>query len=57
MVYPSALLLDTLGCRICVWLDLLSPTIMSNSASPSSFMMLSLACGLLESCGLPSVVI
>jgi hypothetical protein len=56
MVYPSALFLDTLGCGICVSVDLLSHAIMNHSTSLSSFMMLIWLAVCCESCGLPSVV-
>jgi hypothetical protein len=46
--YRSILFLDTLGCGICVWVDLLSPIVMSYNTSLPSLMMLSLACGLLR---------
>jgi hypothetical protein len=48
MVYSSALFLETLGCEICVWVDLLSPAVMSYRTSLPTFMMLSLAYSLLR---------
>jgi hypothetical protein len=38
--YLSALYLDTLGFGICVWVDLLSPVVMSHRTSLPSFVML-----------------
>jgi hypothetical protein len=38
--YPSTLYLDTIGCEICVGVDLLSPTVMSHRTNLSSFVML-----------------
>jgi hypothetical protein len=46
VVYPSILYLDTFRIWVCVWEDLLNPAVMSYRTSLPSFMMLSLACGL-----------
>jgi hypothetical protein len=46
VVYPSSLYLDTSRIWVCVWVDLLSPVVMSCDTCLPSFMMLSLACGL-----------
>jgi hypothetical protein len=56
VVFPSALYLDTLGFQICVWVDLLSPVVMSHYTSLPSFMMLSCLVFYRRSCGLPSVM-
>jgi hypothetical protein len=47
---------DTLRIGICVWVVLLSPTVLSYHTSISRLMMLSLACVSVYSAGLPSVV-
>jgi hypothetical protein len=54
--YPFASFLDTLGCGISVWVDLLSHAIMSHHTSLSSFVMLIWFVVYCESCGLPFVV-
>jgi hypothetical protein len=56
MVYPSALYLDIIGFEICVWVDLLSPAVMSCRTSLPTFMMLSWLVVYCESCGFPSVM-
>jgi hypothetical protein len=54
--YPFTLYLDTLGFGICVWVNLLSPAVMSYRTSLPSFMMLSWLVIYCESCGLPFIV-